>query len=436
MKMCRHQLGLTSLSLLALAAFAPLAAQEAAEAKDYGAVTLAPVEGRPIRGTLLSADLNRIELMVDGEKRTLTVDQLRPISVVVARRKVLDARDAEGFFELGKWCWAQKLGGQARAMLTRAAGLDAKYRAKVQDVLKTPLGTDVDANRSVPMWEDESQDEAEKPSKFPKVSEKAIEANHKLAKKWADEAEKKIVSSMHLVETEHFLIYSSWSKSNDKALAKICEKVYDALIKQFDLTGSEQVWAGKLPIYVFWEKEHYNRFITDVTESLKHSPNLVEAGGFYSQKGDMSFVVLNAVRSKEWFYTLLVHETTHAFAGRYIARRSLPDWINEGLADFMAANLVPEGSATDKYVSATRKAIKERIDIRPIFKDVQLDSFWYGIAQSLVRYMIVQKREAFVALVTDLKKGMDTEEALKKHYELGTDELAVKWRKAAAAGID
>jgi hypothetical protein len=102
----------------------------------------------------------------------------------------------------------------------------------------------------------------------------------------------------------------------------------------------------------------------------------------------------------------------------------------------MAARLVPDGSASDKYVSATRKAIKDRIDIRPVFEEVELDSFWYGIAQSLVRYLISQKREAFVALVEDLKDGVATEAALKKHYGLTTDQLAAKWRRAAAARVD
>jgi hypothetical protein len=421
---------------LALGPVAFLAAEDAPEAKDYGPVTLALKEGAPVRGTLLGADLSRVEVLVDGEKRTLGVDELRPISVVVARRKVLDAGDAEGFYELGRWCWERKLGPQARAMLGRAVAADAKYRSRVQDVLKTPLGTRVGGVSPAPGQDPKPEKAEAKASKFPPVSDKAIQANHKLAKQWAEKASKTIVSSMHLVETEHFLIYSAWSRSNDKPLARTCEKVYDALIKQFNLTGREQVWAGKLPIYVFWEKEHYNQFIAKVTESTRSHPQLVEAGGFYSQHGDMSYIVLNAVRSKEWFYTLLVHETTHAFAGRYISRRGLPDWVNEGLADYMAARLVPEGSASAKYISATRKAIEDRVDIRPIFQDVQLDSFWYGIAQSLVRYLIARKREAFVAMVEDLKGGMATEEVLKKHYDLTTDQLAAQWRKAAAAGVD
>lgn len=425
---------------LALGPVAFLSAQEAAETKDYGPVTLALKEGAPIRGKLLSADLDRVELLVGGEKRSLLTSKLRPISVVVARRKVLDAGDAEGFYRLGAWCWARKLGPQARAMLTRAVAADARYRPKVQDVLKTPLGTEVGVTSASPGPAQGSDlfapEEKVESTKFAKVTDKAIESNHKLAKRWAEKASKTIVSSMHLVETEHFLIYSAWSRSNDKPLAKTCEKVYDALIKQFNLTGREQVWAGKLPIYVFWEKEDYNRFIAEVTESTRNNPHLVEAGGFYSQKGDMSYVVLNAVRSKTWFYTLLVHETTHAFAGRYISKRHLPDWVSEGLADYMAARLVPDGSASDKYVSATRKAIKDRIDIRPVFEEVELDSFWYGIAQSLVRYLISQKREAFVALVEDLKDGVATEAALKKHYGLTTDQLAAKWRRAAAARVD
>lgn len=266
--------------------------------------------------------------------------------------------------------------------------------------------------------------------KFMPVTKEEIQANRKLAQDWADKAKRTVVKSMHLVETDHFLIYSAWSRSNDAALKRICERLYAALCKQFAIPRRQNIWAGKCPIYVFWEKEHYLKFCKDVDGAGKRSPRLLQAAGYSSQQGSFTYVVLNKARTKQWFYELLVHETTHAFLGRYLTNGHVTAWVNEGLAEYMAATLVSGSYASRKYVSATREAVKGKKKVAHVFKNVAMNAFDYGIAQSFVRYLIRRDRKAFIRFVGLIKHGRSDAEALQEAYGLSREQFLKAWWKA------
>jgi len=266
--------------------------------------------------------------------------------------------------------------------------------------------------------------------KFMPVTKEDIQANRKLAQDWADKAKRTVVKSMHLIETDHFLIYSAWGRGNDAALKRICEKLYAALCKQFAIPRGQNIWAGKCPIYAFWEKEHYLKFCKDVNGAGKRSPSLLQAAGYSGQRGSFTYVVLNKVRTRQWFYELLVHETTHAFLARYLTNRHVLPWVNEGLAEYMAATLVPGSRASRKYVSATKEAVKGRKDVAHVFKKVTLNAFDYGIAQSFVRYLIHRDRKAFIKFVGLVKQGSSDAEALQGAYGLSREQFLKAWWKA------
>lgn len=271
------------------------------------------------------------------------------------------------------------------------------------------------------------------PKPTPKVNEaekKKAEAHRQQAMQWYAKTRSGIVSTMHLVQTDHFLIFSSWSRSNDKALKDICEKLYDALCKQFDLPKTESIWAGRCPIYIFWEEKHYQKFTTQVD-----GRNQTEASGYNAQKGDFTYIVMNRCPTRTRFYEILVHEGTHAFLGRYRTNRFVARWLNEGLAEYMAATLVPESSAATKYVEATQRTVKEDRDIQSIFQTVEMNAFDYGITQSLVRFLIARDRAAFRHLIQLIKDGKDDIVALRTAYKLSRDDLVTQWRAAAAKGL-
>ncbi len=263
-------------------------------------------------------------------------------------------------------------------------------------------------------------------TKFALATKEQADAARALADKLFVEA-RKFATAMHLVETDHFLIYSEWEKSADKPLSDLAEGLYGALCRQFDIPVKQNIWIGKCPIYTFFVQEHYRKFTMEVDGAKAE-----RAAGYCSYRNGVCYMVMDYRDSRSDFNTVLVHETTHAFLSRYLTNRNVPLWLNEGLAETMAATLVPDGFAARRWEQATREAVKLKANITKVFEEVRLLDYDYGIAQSVVRFLIRDKK-AFIKLVTLLKEGKSEEDALMDSFKLTRPQLVKAW--SAAVGI-
>jgi hypothetical protein len=287
---------------------------------------------------------------------------------------------------------------------------------------------------ALPAWTQPAQSRPaaarqEGPPKYRPATSQEAQANLKKASLWAEQA-KAFAPALHLVETPQFLIHSTWNRSDDKPLAEVCQKMYQAMCRQFDIPADQNIWAGKCALYLFRQQEEYKRFSTEVCKY--GSP---DAGGYCGYEGNFVFLAIGPCRNRNGFYELLVHEASHAFLLRYLTDRALPPWLNEGLAEYMAATLVPGAGAGGKYVRATAEAVRKNRDASGVLNRVGLVDFDYGIAQSLVRFLIARDRAAFVRLVALLKEGADEQQALRQSYDLTRDQFLSEWRKAAANAL-
>ncbi len=273
--------------------------------------------------------------------------------------------------------------------------------------------------------------DAEEDLKYQKPTDEQIAAVRKLTEAYAAKT-LEFSPKTHLVETDHFLLYSPWDKSADRQLRDICEKLYKALCKQFDIDPKENIWVHKCALYVFDDTAHFERFCKEVDKI--GNP---KAGGYCAwNSAGMVYIVMNKCPTRDRFYEVLVHEGTHGFISRYRNNRHIPIWVNEGLAELMAATLVPGCYAETNYVHATRAALRDGKDVRGVFDTVRLEAFDYGIAQSFVRFLIARNRKAFPEFFTLLKTEGKTEaDALHEAYKLTREDLVRQWAKTAAKGL-
>ncbi len=261
--------------------------------------------------------------------------------------------------------------------------------------------------------------------KYKPVTKEQAAANRKRAIEMGEKT-RTFAPNMHMVETAHCLIFTEWDRSNDKPLAEICERMYRALSRQFDIPPKQNIWAGKCPIFIFWEKLHFVQFTQEV-DRKRHA----SAAAYHVQhRGGFCYIVMNRCEKRERFFEWLVHEATHAFLGRYMTNRRVPIWLNEGLAEYMAATLVPECNSAKEHEVAAKRAVKEKRDVRYVLKSTRLDYFGYGIAQSIVRFMIARDRRRFIRFVQLLKEGKKEDEALKLSYGLTQEQLVRGWEQA------
>ena len=265
--------------------------------------------------------------------------------------------------------------------------------------------------------------------KYTPAKPEQVLRNRKRAQEWGKQIRETISKDLRLVETAHFLIYTTWDRRDHLALGTRCEAMYRALCREFSIPSSRNIWAGKCPIFMFWKKEQFDAFTTTVDRR-----RAVGAGGYNVQGGDgFTYIVLSHTKTKTWFYEVLIHESTHAFLARYLTNRVIPRWANEGLAEYMVAKLVKNCQATTKCAMATRLAVQRNLSVSHIFRTVRPHWFDYGIAQSLVRYMAATNRSGFIRFIQLIKEGKPQAEALKGGMNLTHDQLASAWRTWARA---
>jgi len=258
-----------------------------------------------------------------------------------------------------------------------------------------------------------------------------IARNRATAMAWYEQARRDINADLHLVEGPNFLIFSAWPRGADARLREVCETMYTHLREKLAMPRAQPVWAGKLPVFTFEKVEDFRRFCGLVGEA-----GMRESGGFTMQRADgFCYVALNKVHTRTHFYGLLVHEGTHAFLARYHTNGFLPEWVNEGLAELMSAELVPSCAAGARYVSATAEALRRGRDVSGIFREVTLGDFEYGVAQSLVRFLLARSGSDFVKFLKLLKIGMDPSEALEKSYGLTGEQLQAEWKLASRQAL-
>jgi hypothetical protein len=264
-----------------------------------------------------------------------------------------------------------------------------------------------------------------KPRRYQLATADQIEKNLEKASEYAEKM-KQIAPKTHEIETDHFVIYSAWSRRDDRVLKRVYENLYDKLTEQFDLPEEEHIWIGKLPVYAFWERDDFVKFNIDVTGITKSADDK-QPGGYAGRRGLFQYVVLGAVKegrsdshAKTWFQELLVHESTHAFNARYFSQRGLPSWVDEGIAETIASEIVSDSNASYKLRSAHRD-IKNNENVGRVKRvfgkgNIPLDGFYYGVSQSMVRYLISRDRMKFIDFVKGIKEGKDPEAALKETF--------------------
>jgi len=250
----------------------------------------------------------------------------------------------------------------------------------------------------------------------------------------------RIAANTHRIETAHFVIYSSWSKNDDARLKSIYEKLYVALCRQFDVPATENIWIGKLSVFAFWKKEDFARFCVEVSGISEKMTSQV--AGYAGYREWFQFVNLGPVMRKggskasarTWFYELLVHESTHAFLMRYIKYEWVSSWLSEGVAELLAATLVPRGSSLGGLKAAHAIVKRGRAaEFLPMLtaESIPVEYEYYGAAQSLVRFLLARSKTKFLQLVSELKNGSGSEDALQKTYGLSHKQMLQLWAKQA-----
>lgn len=420
----------------------------------YAEVFFPSTGTRPTKlsGQLLWYDQEQFALRIGQEDRILPWSEITPTSAFVLRQRLIDKSSANQWLQLGEWGWKLGAREQAKFALRQAVKLDPELKNQADNILVGSAPTSVDHDPTTKPKDELIRNEAdpspvaqpgrrkgqkvERINYTPATPEQVASAMKRIRDQ-QQQIEQRLGLNLTEFETDHFIVFTDWDPREHDFLRKNLEQAYRVVSRQFDMSPKDNVFVGKLPVYMFARFSDFSRF----AQTVDTFPVSRQVAGYYRGhddgqghlvmwKPDGSLTGSADIQQAErlWGY-VLVHEFTHAFLARYRTNEFIPRWLNEGIAEVIASSVFPY---PEKYRTAKLLA-QNRVNVMPLFDDqVMPNGRWYPVMQTMVELLIKTSRKKFIDLIDDIKDGMEPEEALQKHYNVGYPEFAEVWREWAS----
>jgi len=209
------------------------------------------------------------------------------------------------------------------------------------------------------------------------------------------------------------------------------DSLHDLLCDLYDIPRGEPVWKGKCLVVAFRNEDDFHAFEgrfmgSDVPRG---------AHGLCHQSSD-GRVVMACHRggNLDAFAHMLVHETSHGFNHRLLSPERLPNWLNEGLAEWVGTQVVPRSRQVPLKEAGALAFMRQTGSLGPeFFTAANIQPMQYGIASQLVKFLVGCDRRKFGELVRGIKEGMTAEESLQAAYQGTLTELVAAFGKAINA---
>jgi hypothetical protein len=395
-----------------------------------------------VNGMLVSYDDTQFTLKVAKEERTIAWRDITPTSAFALRQKVVDKNSAADWLALGRFGWQLGAKEQAQTALKTAVKLDASLKEDADKILASTPGIEAlpaDTAPTPPKPGDTAppaQPGRKAGGKVERVKYAAATAEEaaaaiKQSQENSADVQKQLGLTFATIETDHFLIFTDWDPREHAFLKKNLEEAYRVVSKQFDMSVKDNIFVGKLPVYMFAKFRDFQRF----ARKFDSFPVENTVAGYYHGSSDgMGHMAMwkpddsltggsGLNPEKLWGY-VLVHEFTHAFLARYHTNEFIPRWLNEGIAEVIASSEI----TLPNRRGMAREAAQRGTDIMFLFDDNNIpDGNFYPVMQTMVEMLVRNDRKLFIKYVDAIKDGTDPEEALKSIYKTDYAGLAKAW---------
>jgi hypothetical protein len=245
------------------------------------------------------------------------------------------------------------------------------------------------------------------------------------SRKMADEVVS-LFPGTQVFETNHFLFVSNIPPQQVGPYIASLDKMYDWMCRLYGVPRDHKVWlGGKAPIFAFLAHEQFDafeeRFYPDARESL-HTLANVYGLSHLQANGE---VVISCYRGNDPndFAQMLVHETSHGFIHRYKTKARLPNWVDEGMADLIGAEMVPASTAVKNREYKAILQLAQQRSLGGMLAAERIEVGQYGMASNLNRFLLQSNRQSYVRFIEAMKAGQKWEEALHDAYGSTPEEL-------------
>lgn len=397
-------------------------------------VSVRDAQGKTLRGAITAFDAVGFLFRVRGEQddQRLSWLVLEPGRVFKIHDRLLGRGDGEGWLKLGAALYARDAAGPGEDAIKRALRADPKLtdRAALARARK-PIGEPVVPSADEGGNDLDTSDAADEGAQAPRKGRSGPLASGKTQNRFwgtlSDEVMSSSVTSL-LAEAQtaretlglnlkvydsskYYLFVTDMPAGEARRWAGLLDRLYDRLCDTFAVPRGTNVFRGRGLIYVFRQQRDYHRFHRVLSGfDSSSSAGLCKSYGnghveitFYRQPDD------------ELFSHVLVHEAVHGFLHRYRSHPHVVSWANEGLAEFVAADLV--GLYRPRQVrDRVARALKQAGGTGGMLDKKPIDGWQYPVAQALCDFMIAQDRGRYRDFINAIKDGKPWEKALRDDY--------------------
>jgi hypothetical protein len=257
-----------------------------------------------------------------------------------------------------------------------------------------------------------------------------------MARRRAEEVQKQLNIQLAELQTDHFILFTDWDRREHKFLRENLEGAYALVSQQFDLSPKDNLFVGKLPVFMFARHADFLRFAREVdrfeaTDQVQGYYRSTSRGfGHMAMTKPDARLTGNDLRKAEqqWAY-VLTHEFVHAFVARYRTNANVPRWLNEGIAELIAQSRFKRPGVR----TWARRMAGSNADLMRLFDDEFMPGGeHYPVMMTLVEMLVQEDRQKFIAFFNACKDNEEPEEALKRLFGVDYDGLLRSWRRYAS----
>ena len=243
----------------------------------------------------------------------------------------------------------------------------------------------------------------------------------------------KVFPAIQITQTHEFIVATDIPAGQMAPFLASLDSMHDFLCDLYAIPRGEPVWMGKCLVIAFLEEEDFRAF---EGRFMGGAPAGVH--GLCHQRSD-GRVVMACHRGDDAaaFAHMLVHETSHGFNHRWLSPARLPSWLNEGIAEWVGAQVVPACPQVSLKEARAVEFMKAGGSVGPGFfaeaPDAHIDAVQYGVASGLVKFLVARDRKQFAAFVQGIKEGQTVAASLKQSFRATLDDLVQAY--GAAVGV-
>jgi hypothetical protein len=255
---------------------------------------------------------------------------------------------------------------------------------------------------------------------WPKLSDAQQQAAITQLKQYAQKTQTQLQLPLRSVETQYFLFCTDLPEREANQWAGLLDRMYSRLAEMFAVPAGKNIWRGKAIIFIFSREEDFVRYEKEMLQT-----DASKTVGLCHRFGDGTVkIAFYRISDELQFSHILVHESTHGFLHRYRSPVLVPSWVDEGLAETIATELVQRNGRRETVIAEARQQLQAHHgQLGDFFRTDHIDGWQYPVAEMLCTFMIQASAPNYVEFINGIKDGLKVDQSLEQHYHAPRERL-------------